>query len=52
MKEQDLLWELDGPTNMLLFTDCSSCGDEYSGEGSESHMSDLNHQLGPEYKYA
>jgi len=35
--QEDLLWELDGQTNMLLIADCSSCGEGYSEEGSEGH---------------
>jgi hypothetical protein len=33
--QEDLLWELDGPTDMMLITNCSSCGEEYSEEGSK-----------------
>jgi hypothetical protein len=42
--QEDLLWELDGPTNMLLIIDCSSCDDKYSEEGSKSHIWDIKHQ--------
>jgi hypothetical protein len=41
---EDLLWELDGPTNMLLLNACSSCGDKYNEEGSEGRTLDIKHQ--------
>jgi hypothetical protein len=42
--QEDLPWELDGPTNMLLINSCSSCGEEYSEEGREGHTSEIKHQ--------